>query len=130
MQENDAVTYKCELNGKLDNGTSKDLNITLKLPNKLYSNNKLSTEFNFNSICDPKNNDKFGIVYTLKYKFAIKAAPIVSNQKNKAMADSKIEHRYTIWNSGPSITNKDYSFIIGLPKAHAPKDKLEFSNLI
>ena len=100
------------------------MSIKLKLPNKLYSNDEFPTKLYFDSICDPKNNDKFGISYNLTYIFTIKAAPIVSNQKHKSMADSKIEHRYKIWNSGPSITNKDYSFIIGIPKVHAPKDKL------
>ena len=105
------------------------MSIKLKLPNKLYLDDKFSTKLYFKSICDPKNNDNFKIDYTLQSVFTIKAAPNVRNQKKKTMGDSKIEHRYKIWNSGPSITNKDYSFIIGIPKAHAPKDKLVFPNV-
>ena len=94
------------------------MSIKFKLPNKLDLEDAFSTSLNLESKCNPPNYDNINIDYTIKTKFKINAETILGNQKNRSMANSKIEHRYKIWNSGPSITNKDYTFTIGLPKAH------------
>ena len=106
------------------------MSIKFKLPNQLYSEDPFSTQLNLESKCNPQNYDNINIDYTLKSKFKINAEnqTILGNQKKKSMANSKIEHRYKIWNSGPSITNKDYTFTIGLPKSHVNAFSL-FANM-
>ena len=123
MQAGKSFRYECELNGKLNNKTSKNIDIQLKLSNRLYELNEgtfsspLYPEDSCNTPTDNQQNQS-KVRFILKTIYDIKVGINPDDKNQRSMADSKFAHQYNVWNSGPSITNETYSFIVGLPKHH------------
>ena len=110
----------------MNNKTSRNIDIQLKLPNQLYELNegKFSSKLFPEDSCNtPKdNNPELNEVhFVLKTIYNIKVGINSDKQNQRSMTDSKFAHQYNVWNSGPSITNESYSFIVGLPKHHVSK---------